>query len=847
MSRMTATTAAAPSPRTSTAAGSISRAEIVRLGQSGPPWAFIPVALRALEIQPSDHEIRFLLAAAFAKLLLVTPAGHHLALLPAGLAGDGGVRALGGALAMLPDDRIPIDELARTCEANVRAIAGANPGCAQLAERLGGWRAGAAEWQWLRARDGNIVRRRVAEDGVSERWVGLQDIKTQVDGLKLPHTLAAPGSITPPYILEGMDPPWLAARVLRETPSAPDGYRARVTIVQEDPMELLDGLAQLDLAALLAHERVRVIVGPGAGESLVSALTKRLDTQLLGPGLSMSTVRTRINPGIESGLQQALRVQAHEQSSLLARVDRVYAGRNAAWWAERFARALGGGDPLRVLIPTCRYSTYIKHAAADLAAAFEKVGHKSRVLIEPDDHSHISGAAYLRTIAEFEPDLVVMINYARANLNGLTGGTAGGSLQAIHPNIPFVVWVQDAMPHQLDPRVGASMGPLDFVAGNLREEYFRQFGYPRARSLDAPIVASAAKFHPGEPSPELRERYGCEVAYVSHHAETPEAMHGRKRREAAANPGLVALIDRLRPAIGPIAGMPIGEPISSRLRALIIEELRCAGGDHGNESLINQLLHSYAMPMADRMLRHETLAWVAEIAERRGWRLHIHGRGWERHPTLSAYARGELDHGEDLRACYHCAKVHLQVSAHTVIHQRIVECALSGGLPVGRIHEDDLSTLGHAAALAAASRAAAEGRSQDACDPWTVIGDGYRKFGYAPADCPEAMAFMALRQRLGLPTHELVWINSAAVERLQRGEPPPPVPLERTLWWFFGDPAEHLAADRDGLESILTRAIDDPCWRAARAESLRIRMLSSLTHEALAGRLIQFVATGLGR
>ncbi|MFN7020654.1 MAG: hypothetical protein ACK4WH_04900 [Phycisphaerales bacterium] len=844
---MTATTAAAPDPRTVSAAGSISRAEIVRLGQSGPPWAFIPAALRALEIRPSDHEIRFLLAAAFARLLLVTPAKHHLSMVPSGLECDGGVRALGSALAMLPDDRIPIDELARTCGANVRAVVDANPRCARLAGLVEEWRHGAGAWQWLRSRDGNIVRRRVSEDGVSERWIGLQDVKGRVDGLKLPHTQAAPGSITPPYIIEGMDPPWLAARVLRETPAAPDGYQASVTIVQEDPVELLDGLAQLDLAPLLAPGRVRVIVGPGAGEELLSTLMHRLDTQLLGPGLSMSTVRTRLSPGIEASLQQALRKQAHEQQSLLARVDRVYAGRDAAWWAERFARALGGGDPLRVLIPTCRYSTYIKHAAADLAAAFERIGHKACVLVEPDDHSHLSGVAYLRAIAELEPDMVVMINYARANINGLPGGPASKSIQTIHPNIPFVVWVQDAMPHQLDPRVGASMGALDFVVGNLREEYFRQFGYPRARSLDAPIVASAAKFHPGEPSPTLRERHGCEVAYVSHHAETPEAMHERKRREAAANPGLVSLIDRLRPAIGPIAGTPIGEPISSRLRALIIGELRRTGGDHWNETLINQLLHTYAMPMADRMLRHETLAWVAEIAERRGWRLHIHGRGWERHPTLAPYARGELDHGEGLRASYHCARVHLQVSAHTVIHQRIVECALSGGLPVGRIHEDDLSTLAHAAAVAAASRAIAEGRSHDACDPWTVIGDGYRKFGYATAGCAETMAFSALRQRLGLHAEELVWINSSAVERLQSGRPTTPLARERSLWWYFDDPADHLAVTREGLEAILTRAVENPEWREARVSALRDRLVSTLTHEAFATRLCGFVAETLGQ
>ena len=52
---------------------------------------------------------------------------------------------------------------------------------------------------------------------------------------------------------------------------------------------------------------------------------------------------------------------------------------------------------------------------------------------------------YLRAFAEFEPDLVVLINYTREQMKG-----------SIPEGVPFVTWVQDAMPHLFDARLGAA-------------------------------------------------------------------------------------------------------------------------------------------------------------------------------------------------------------------------------------------------------------------------------------------------------------------------------------------------------------------------------------------------------
>jgi hypothetical protein len=177
-----------------------------------------------------------------------------------------------------------------------------------------------------------------------------------------------------------------------------------------------------------------------------------------------------------------------------------------------------------VLLPISRYSTFVKHSAADLAEAFIAMGHDARVLTEPDDHSRLASPAYLRAFAEFRPDLVVLINYTRHHMG-----------QAIVPGVPVVCWIQDAMPHLFNPQAGAAQGELDFLAGYLPTELFDRFAYPRARTLFSPVTASATKFHPTPPSADDVQRMTCEIAYVSHQSEAPDVFCERMIAAAPAN------------------------------------------------------------------------------------------------------------------------------------------------------------------------------------------------------------------------------------------------------------------------------------------------------------------------
>lgn len=802
---MTPRAALAPAPR----AGRWTRDDILRLGRSGHAWEFLPVALASLRATPKDAELRLAAARALGELGLRTAALEHLAL----LGDDEEGAALRQVVEALPPDRIVLEELGVVLRTNLDALAERGT---DLRPRLAAWRDGASAIDWFRARDGNVVRRR---RGGGEAWLVLADHVGAAARFAREHLGPAAAAPGPLLAVEGVDPPWVLLEVARATPRQKDGFQPRLAVVQADPDEFLDGLAQADLSGVLREERTSVYVGADASSRFARDLADRAETQLSGPVIPLNTVRVRADPPVARVLEQARAAQGAEHARLVEQVRAIYAGRDSAWWRRRFESS----EPLRVLVPTCRYSTFIRHSSDDLVSALRDAGCEAELLIEPDASSRMSSLAYLRALARLRPDLTILINYPRGAL-GLT----------LPPELPLICWVQDAMPHQFDAKVSASQGPLDVLVGHLHRELFDRFGFRRERSLDFPVAVSERKFHAGRIAADLRRRFECELALVSHHSETPESMHARLMREAGPDPLTRRLLEALRPRVLAVAEDPISASPAGRLSRATREAFVESTGREPDDRAHALVLRQYALPLADRVFRHRMLAWAAALAERRGWRLRLYGRGWEDHPALGRYAAGELGHGEELRAAYQAARAHLHASINTVVHQRVMECALSGGLPLSRFTLDDVSPLRNALHARAIGLGLPEVRDE-----------ARDRVGYAVADDHELMNFACLLGRLGVPADAVHWAPRVKHERRVRGEVPV---LEHARFdLMLGDPGECCFMDAPGLERLAGRAVESDAWRASVIEMIARRVRARHTHAAFVPRLLALVrraATG---
>ncbi len=800
------------------------------------PWEFLPVALAALRVAGHDHEMRLHAVLGLARLGMVSAAQELAGTLPGGVRGLAEVSALlAPVMGARAEDMLLSEELIETARGNIEAILqhperlhGVTP--EGLRAAMGAWAEGVAggEWEWRRAAGGNIVRRKRGS-WLPEDWRGLVNARGAAEAFAAVHLKPKPGELPSPLTVEGADPPWVLERVLSMTTLCEGaiGYRPRVSLVQADGAEMLDGLAQADLGELVSDARLEVFVGAEAGVLFSATIAARRDVINTGACIVTSAVRTRAAPAVDRTVDDARATRQEEIRVGAERCGSMYAGRDAGWWSVRYREALSGrGERLRVLIPTCRYSTFVRHASEDLSRAFERAGVEARVLIEPDSASRLSASGYLRAIESFRPDLIVLINYTREQVSGL-----------IPRQIPWITWVQDAMPHLLSPKVGAGMGPLDFMVGHIFSEMVRSFGVPAARCLSMPVVADGVKFHAGGVESGLEARVACDVAYVSHQSQTARALHDSLISAGAVAPAYVPALERIRDAIPEIVGVGLFHPshkrgIQGRVGEVVREALGAVSGGDVDRQVLATVMRVHALPLAERAMRHAALESAARICARRGWALRIHGNGWASHPTLGAYASGPLEHGDELRASYRTARCHLHVSLTAPVHQRVMECALSGGLPLVRMHTDGLATTLLRACDAAARRGSPTRR--DHPDGWV---------GWEAMDHPAVAMWMSLRQRLGLMPMEAAYVPASRLGMLDEMELMLPPELDAAN--LLVDPAEVCFWDEHSLERVLERAITDERFRRAYSDAMASRVRRSLTHDALAARMLRFVQARL--
>lgn len=814
----------------------VTRAEIVALAPRA--WQFLGPALAALRVAPQDHEIRVHAVLALARLGLVTLARELAATVAPEIRGLAQVAPLLRAIPETSDDVIDAETLARVARANLGAILsrpervyGATP--EELERAFEAWTATVGEREWYRASNGCVVRR-VRGSWAPEQWWGLADTRGAAEAFAAQHLRVSAASgqdaMTGPYTVEGVDPPWILERVLAATQDdvGVAGYRPRVGVVQREAGEFLDGLAQADLSALLGAARVEFFVGEGAGASFSARVSSMVDTINTGPCIVTSGIRTRAVPRADETIEGARAARQGEIRAGAERAAAMYAGRDAAWWADRYRAALSGaGEPLRVLIPTCLYSTFVRHASDDLARAIRRAGMDARVLIEPDHSSRLSASGYLRAIEAHRPDLIVLINYTRGQIS-----------PHIPRNIPWLTWIQDAMPHLLSPEIGPSLGGFDFLVGHIFSELVQKFGVARERCLAMPVVADAEKFHAGpvgrgDAAEGGEARLRCDVAYVSHQSETPDALHERLIRAGAVAPAYLPALERIRARVAEIVSVGLFEPgvsrgMQGRIKDAVAAALADAGGGEPDAKTLAAVVRVHALPLAERTMRHRTLESAARICARRGWTMRLFGNGWASHPTLSGLASGALEHGEDLRASYRAARCHLHVSLTAPVHQRVMECALSGGLPLVRLHADGLSAT-HLRACRSAARARAPHRL-DHEEGW---------IGWDAIDHPALAAWVALRQRLGMPTTDAVYFRPHWMENLELMDLLLPRELDPAN--LLVDPAETAFWDDASLERVIERAVTDEGWRATRSAAIASRVRRSMTHDAMVTCVTRFI------
>lgn len=730
-------------------------------------------------------------------------------------------------IAGLSDDCFLVQEREGNLRANLDRIKD------QLAvdeSRIEHWLAQAGGVCWYRAMDGNIVRC----NEQSRRVAHLSDVRSF-------HSQALVGLIEqmemkylPPILIEGVDPPWILKGLLdAKPPKNVPNFEQRLMVFQKDWDEFFDGLSCVDFGDELASQRVLWFVGEGASDRLLGWFEDRCDDAPPTMVIQNPLLRQKGDPDCPAMMRK---IDAKWSAQSKSRVQWVRSRRvrSREELARKFERILGGGstgineaDRLRVLIPTSRYTSYVRYVAADLADALTRRGCRCHIKMEQDNSQIFSKGNYLGSLEEFDPDMVVSINYPRVLLNKHSPA-----------DIPHVCWIQDAMGHLFDTKVGHSIGEMDFVVGMIKPELSRDFGYPEKQLSWMPMVASGSKFS-GEPT---QDDFDCEIAWVTHQSGHPDLLKEQileTMREQAPN-----AVEKFGEVLEAVERLVTGTPCSLVFKGIdeIVDEAFFPSGVTPEISKLRWgMLNTHVIPYAERVYRHQVALWAGQIADRRGWRMKLYGNGWEKHPQLSRFASGPLGHDEALAKCYRNAGVHLHASINQVMHQRVGECLLSGGLPVCRSTRDSFSTI--------IRLTLAQAMKKGLCEEYVDEQRGYSGLRVRIESSEHARLLIEETTRLGhyiesdFDGEFLSWpglsIESAG-EYLKDH-------AEMTNVQMFARSTDLFFTSEQGLESLIERAIEDRDWRSERIRDGAGAMPKEMTIDGFAGRLLELVHNGLYR
>lgn len=646
----------------------LSRADIIALGQRATPLAFLPIAHQALrQLQSAstptdDPDLRMLIAANYAQLGCPGLATEHLNAIAPSLQTAPPIRSLRAGL-----ESLPLEPTFTVRDTEVRLT-----------------------------RSGNPLARSLPTSPAQPPRAFTDD---HAESASIETSLAASNEARHGVvILIGESPAPLVAALRALAPAnataQQPGPQTRITILAPDPLTLSIARAVADVQRQSTpnpfdHPNVHTIATTNSADALAQLERFCQDRiaegsppprLLLVPSSAHAIYPAQTINDANAVLQSAQSTLAAQRTLLNSRVSALY--------DHAPATPLDVNRPLRILIPTSIHTTYVQHAAADIAAAFSSLGHTVELLKEPNPFARMLDHAYTSAIARFRPDLLIFINYTRAQFPDV-----------FPVYLPIVTYVQDAMPHLLDPNVAKQLGPQDRVIGCRIPELITTFKYPADRCLSIPLFASDQKFRPIAASPNDQP---LDIVAITHHSETPEAMLTRLVSEAGTDSPLARAVLRLAPhaldvarrqptLLGKLAFLDLAPKV-------LAEEL----GRTPHPADVSRLINNALMPLADRALRHESLAWAADLARTKNLSFAIFGNGWDRHPTLAPFARPALSHGDDLCRVYSNAALTMHISLHGPLHQRVFETLLAGGFPACRTVGPSIwGAVSHARARAA--------------------------------------------------------------------------------------------------------------------------------------------------
>lgn len=630
------------------------RLRLAALSKSGLDFQFLDAAYGYLHKTPIDPQIVLLTLQALVKVGLGVPA-RELLQTRKDLEGHVDIAELRKSLVPVPTGRVGMKELEETFKNNLEALISIRPELTELKDSISDSLHGL---DFFRSSNGQLH--------LSQRKTG--ELRQWLPGLidhKLVETLELPIADTGPApIVIGLAMNCLVDRAYEATsPQTPGGQTKPVFIIDLEIRHLAAWLCEADHTTVLNDDRVYLFVGENALKQYELFLTNNEDISIATAHLCASWAGD-----LSTEVQEVGELVTVKRTKSFDELTAKHKARASKLTPTSLAKKLEPGSGARILGFTSRFTTMLQYSTRDIGHALEELGYEFELIIEKDAHRDHTTLTTSRSVYESDAALVIMINHFRSERPNCLGG------------VPVLSWIQDPTELVFSDDTGKGIGPIDFVCGYYSERCVRAFHYPLERFFPATVPVSTRIFHNGPVDPENQERYQCDVMYVGHLHDTEQ-----EHREN--------WLSQTPQRIHPLLNQIYKQVLNLHKRGDFLELQHCLAyvttllqecGATLPENESEKIANFYMYRLFDILFRTQTLLWVAQWAEKFGRSFRLYGNGWEKDPVLSKYAVGPIEHGEDLRCAYRCAKLCIQTIPGSFSHQRAFEAIASGSLVLGR-------------------------------------------------------------------------------------------------------------------------------------------------------------------
>lgn len=708
------------------------RASVVALARHADPYPFLQAGLPLLEQEPHDAELRLLVISQLARLGLALPAYELAEAVPELVAQHAPLQQALQTLQAQAQPPLPWQRMRPVFANNYPTAVEHHDTIRTNAPAL---QAALDRLDLFRATDGNFHASRRIGNG-PRRWlptlVDWRNLAAGADVLPKQNL-----TLCPPYFIEGIGFGELLERVWQGTRNAYLDHSPQIHVCEQNLAQLALWLHTGDRRQLLRDPRVHIWCGPHALDAFTAhlalaknALTPKAVIRQPGWGPSKSA---QARPVVER-INQARMDLAQQQHD---RIQQRCATRDAhAYYAERFAQR--NQQPLRVLGITSRHTTYLQYSMRDIGDALNKLGHNFQLLIEPDTFTaHVPREQILSHVAQLDPDLIILIDHNSWEYGDL-----------YNYDVPFCNWIQDDLPHLFTPGVGRNARPFDLICGLIGETRARANNYPIAQCKYLPMPVSTEMFADSKITDAERDRYGCDLSFVSNLSIAPDRYLADTRAALTDDPQARKLISALYETLGPrIAAGRV--PSSPAETTLLIQSLASQLNFEWNFDRADAFRQCYGERLLNIFFRQQPLLWAVDM----GLEPRLYGRGWKHHPQLGKFAQGVAHNGRQLRCIYQSTRLNLQLFPNAIVHQRLLEGLSSGGFFLIRGTPYDHAADAFAAA---ARRAVALGISTNAalhaCDDpeLTAAIDTLQTYDCVPLEATTFHDYVKIGNRLDM-------------------------------------------------------------------------------------------------